>query len=234
MLSDDRNEAVREAVTKSLALVVAFIENVDKYEQVGRTYIFRLWANMMFNTEQRKSLSPLSKWCLSPSKLISITFLLLYLWFIKQSGHERKCKRKKETWRRSRAWSSTHCTVKMLGECLNSLQPVQQGVQTLTWTQRVASNIAGSSWTNKLDLFWNGVRIVLRQPGVPTWSWTGLFFMPLEKKIKTSSLTRAESGDPGWSIIMLTAAGLAQSVERLTAAGRSGGRRFDSRDLINT
>lgn len=34
MLSDDRNEAVREAVTKSLALVVAFIENVDKYEQV--------------------------------------------------------------------------------------------------------------------------------------------------------------------------------------------------------
>lgn len=33
MLSDDRNEAVREAVTKSLALVVAFIENVDKYEQ---------------------------------------------------------------------------------------------------------------------------------------------------------------------------------------------------------
>ena len=42
MLSDDRNEAVREAVTKSLALVVAFVENVDKYEQVGRTYIFRL------------------------------------------------------------------------------------------------------------------------------------------------------------------------------------------------
>lgn len=39
MLSDDRNEAVREAVTKSLALVVAFNENVDKYEQVGRTYI---------------------------------------------------------------------------------------------------------------------------------------------------------------------------------------------------
>ena len=34
MLSDDRNEVVREAVTKSLALVVAFIENVDKYEQV--------------------------------------------------------------------------------------------------------------------------------------------------------------------------------------------------------
>ena len=34
MLSDDRNEAVREAVTKSLALAVAFIENVDKYEQV--------------------------------------------------------------------------------------------------------------------------------------------------------------------------------------------------------
>ena len=182
MLSDDRNEAVREAVTKSLALVVSFIENVDKYEQVGRTYIFRLWANMMFNTEQRKLLSPLSKWCLSPLKLISITFLLLYLWFIKQSGHERKCKRKKETWRRSRAWSSTHCTVKMLGECLNSLQPVQQGVQTLTWTQRVASNIAGSSWTNKLDLFWNGVRIVLRQPGVPTWSWTSLFFYAARKK----------------------------------------------------
>ena len=42
MLCDDRNEAVREAVTKSLALLVAFIENVDKYEQVGRTYIFRL------------------------------------------------------------------------------------------------------------------------------------------------------------------------------------------------
>lgn len=41
MLSDDRNEAVREAVTKSLALVVAFIENVDKYEQVGRTYIIK-------------------------------------------------------------------------------------------------------------------------------------------------------------------------------------------------
>lgn len=37
MLSDDRNEAVREAVTKSLALVVAFIENEDKYEQVGGT-----------------------------------------------------------------------------------------------------------------------------------------------------------------------------------------------------
>ena len=35
MLTDDRNEAVREAVTKSMALVVAFIENVDKYEQVG-------------------------------------------------------------------------------------------------------------------------------------------------------------------------------------------------------
>ena len=42
MLSDDRNEAVREAVTKSLGLVVAFIENVDKYQQVRtrerRTY----------------------------------------------------------------------------------------------------------------------------------------------------------------------------------------------------
>lgn len=42
MLSDDRNEAVREAVTKSLGLVVAFMENVDKYQQVrtreGRTY----------------------------------------------------------------------------------------------------------------------------------------------------------------------------------------------------
>ena len=34
MLSDDRNEAVREAVTKSLGVVVAFIENVDKYQQV--------------------------------------------------------------------------------------------------------------------------------------------------------------------------------------------------------
>lgn len=34
MLSDDRNEAVREAVTKSLGLVVAFMENVDKYQQV--------------------------------------------------------------------------------------------------------------------------------------------------------------------------------------------------------
>lgn len=33
MLSDDRNEAVREAVTKSLGLVVAFMENVDKYQQ---------------------------------------------------------------------------------------------------------------------------------------------------------------------------------------------------------
>ena len=60
------------------------------------------------------------------------------------------------------------------------------------------------------------------------------FFYAARKKIKTSSLTRAESGDPGWSIIMLTAAGLAQSVERLTAAGRSEGRRFDSRDLVNT
>lgn len=42
MLSDDRNEAVREAVTKSLGLVVAFMENVDKYQQVRtrerRTY----------------------------------------------------------------------------------------------------------------------------------------------------------------------------------------------------
>ena len=34
MLSDDRNEAVREAVTKSLGVVVAFMENVDKYQQV--------------------------------------------------------------------------------------------------------------------------------------------------------------------------------------------------------
>ena len=34
MLSDDRNEAVREAVTKSLGLVVTFMENVDKYQQV--------------------------------------------------------------------------------------------------------------------------------------------------------------------------------------------------------
>ena len=41
MLSDDRNEAVREAVTKSLALVVAFIENVDKYEQVRLLGYFR-------------------------------------------------------------------------------------------------------------------------------------------------------------------------------------------------
>ena len=42
MLSDDRNEAVREAVTKSLGLVVTFMENVDKYQQVRtrerRTY----------------------------------------------------------------------------------------------------------------------------------------------------------------------------------------------------
>ena len=42
MLSDDRNEAVREAVTKSLGVVVAFMENVDKYQQVRarerRTY----------------------------------------------------------------------------------------------------------------------------------------------------------------------------------------------------
>ena len=43
MLSDDRNEAVREAVTKSLALVVAFIENVDKYEQVMHlNYFYRV------------------------------------------------------------------------------------------------------------------------------------------------------------------------------------------------
>lgn len=42
MLSDDRNEAVREAVTKSLALVVAFIENEDKYEQVGGTVQFNI------------------------------------------------------------------------------------------------------------------------------------------------------------------------------------------------
>jgi len=33
---------------------------------------------------------------------------------------------------------------------------------------------------------------------------------------------------------MLTAAGLARSVERLTTAGTAGGRRFDSRDRINT
>lgn len=50
MLSDDRNEAVREAVTKSLALVVAFIENVDKYEQVMCVQ----WRNqtVAFNTRE--------------------------------------------------------------------------------------------------------------------------------------------------------------------------------------
>ena len=47
MLSDDRNEAVRETVTKSLALVVAFIENVDKYEQV-RT------KKLSFNFQRKK------------------------------------------------------------------------------------------------------------------------------------------------------------------------------------
>ncbi len=46
MLSDDRNEAVREAVTKSLALVVAFIENEDKYEQVQHKYVY--WGDKCF------------------------------------------------------------------------------------------------------------------------------------------------------------------------------------------
>ena len=36
MLSDDRSEAVREAVTKSLGLVVTYIGDTDKYEQVSR------------------------------------------------------------------------------------------------------------------------------------------------------------------------------------------------------
>lgn len=47
MLSDDRNEAVREAVTKSLALVVAFIENVDKYEQV-RSVLMNTYFKQQF------------------------------------------------------------------------------------------------------------------------------------------------------------------------------------------
>lgn len=34
MLSDDRNEEVREAVTKSLGLVLADMKSCDKYEQV--------------------------------------------------------------------------------------------------------------------------------------------------------------------------------------------------------
>lgn len=34
MLSDDRNEEVREAVTKSLGLVLADMTSSDKYEQV--------------------------------------------------------------------------------------------------------------------------------------------------------------------------------------------------------
>lgn len=45
MISDDRNEAVREAVTKSLALVVAFIENVDKYEQVKNEPWFHIMSS---------------------------------------------------------------------------------------------------------------------------------------------------------------------------------------------
>ena len=74
MLSDDRNEAVREAVTKSLALVVAFIENVDKYEQVGRTYII-----------QNVVLSPLNQ------HYISLVISMIY----KQSGPKNLKERKK-------------------------------------------------------------------------------------------------------------------------------------------
>ncbi|KAM7442022.1 hypothetical protein ABFA07_008942 [Porites harrisoni] len=48
MLSDDRNEAVREAVTKSLALVVAFIENVDKYEQA-----YELLVDTLFDSSEK-------------------------------------------------------------------------------------------------------------------------------------------------------------------------------------
>jgi len=52
MLSDDRNEAVREAVTKSLALVVAFMENVDKYEQVRLTlYIAEITNKSPWGTD---------------------------------------------------------------------------------------------------------------------------------------------------------------------------------------
>lgn len=49
MLSDDRNEAVREAVTKSLALVVAFLENVDKYEQVRLLGYFQRFEMKAFS-----------------------------------------------------------------------------------------------------------------------------------------------------------------------------------------
>ena len=35
MLEDDRNEHVREAATKSLALVLAFVDDSGKYTQVS-------------------------------------------------------------------------------------------------------------------------------------------------------------------------------------------------------
>lgn len=57
MLSDDRNEAVREAVTKSLALLVAFIENVDKYEQVSGlvTTAFQSFIGLIFSKGRHRS-----------------------------------------------------------------------------------------------------------------------------------------------------------------------------------
>ena len=37
MLMDDKDDDVREAVIRSLGLIVGFIQNPDKYTQVGGT-----------------------------------------------------------------------------------------------------------------------------------------------------------------------------------------------------
>lgn len=73
MLSDDRNEAVREAVTKSLALVVAFIENADKYEQAYELLMDTLFdsSEKVAKTSMEVFLSSFASWSQDLGKLES-------------------------------------------------------------------------------------------------------------------------------------------------------------------
>ncbi|XP_078365264.1 RAB11-binding protein RELCH homolog isoform X2 [Oculina patagonica] len=79
MLSDDRNEAVREAVTKSLALVVAFIENEDKYEQAYELLVETLFdsSEKVAKTSMDVFLSSFAMWAQDLDKIESHLFISL-------------------------------------------------------------------------------------------------------------------------------------------------------------
>ncbi|EDO33912.1 predicted protein, partial [Nematostella vectensis] len=73
MLMDDRNEEVREAVTKSLGLVLAYMENSDKYDQAHELLMITLndATDHVVRAAQHVLLPALADWSMDLNKLES-------------------------------------------------------------------------------------------------------------------------------------------------------------------